>query len=457
MFTSDLKHANPSLQDKLKQLYSLNAKRKIDLSFRPPYMQLLQALGEPHKKLPPVIHVAGTNGKGSIVATLRSILEEQGYKVHAYTSPHLCSFNERIYLAGRHIDDASLEDLIDEAFALNHGQDATFFEITTAMAFAAFSRIPADILLLETGMGGRLDCTNVVERPLATIISAIGLDHVEHLGNTREKIAAEKAGIMKRGVPCVVARQADAEIINALHQYAVALGSEMVLADADWVNELKNGHMHFVFKPVVKTVERILPLANLAGLHQIDNTGAALAALEVIRPFLPVNEDAIVKGLRNVTWAARLQDISIAFPNTGWEIWLDGGHNEDAAHVLAVQAVRWHQTDGKDLHLVLGMMAHKNPAAFVSRLEASITSISYVSIIEEPKSMQATDLKQIVRTPDIPVNAFDDFIPALQAIMKNHRPGRILITGSLYLAGHVLKTMGLPPHTGNQERLNNAT
>jgi len=207
MYQSDVQHPSEQLAQKLFKLYTLNRDKKIDLSFRPPYLDLLEKFGNPHLELPPVIHVTGTNGKGSIIAVMRSILETAGYNVHTYTSPHLIRFNERIVLSGKPIEDEPLEALIDEALELNGDGDLTFFEITTAIAFAAFARNPADICLLEVGMGGRLDCTNVIKAPLATIISPIGIDHAEHLGDTIEKIAAEKAGIMKTGAPCVIAPQ----------------------------------------------------------------------------------------------------------------------------------------------------------------------------------------------------------------------------------------------------------
>lgn len=449
MYASDLKHSSPSLEGKLRRLYGMGRK-KINLTFSEPYMQLLQAFDNPHQKLPPVIHVAGTNGKGSIVATLRSILEAGGYKVHTYTSPHLCKFNERIYLAGQHIGDDFLESLIDEAVELNAGRDVTFFEITTTIAFAAFARTSADIVLLETGLGGRQDCTNVVEQPGATIISSISMDHVEYLGDTIGKIAGEKAGIMKRGVPCIISTQKHEEATQVLKQKAASLDAKLYRAGAEWVSETKEGMLHFVFKPVTPFVEQMLPLPNLKGTHQIANAGAALAALKVIEGRFPVTEEAIKKGLQNIEWPARLQDITPAFGKTlpkGWDVWLDGGHNDDAAQILSTQAQEW-KKDGKHLHLVLGMMNHKDPQTFMRPLEQYLKSVAFVDIPDEPKSHKAQDIKQAV---DIPAEAFDDFTKAVRHITDHNEPGRILIAGSLYLAGHVLKTMDIPPHNGRQE------
>ena len=436
MFVSDLIHRNARLEAKLRQLYALNAAKKIDLSFRAQYLDLLKAFGDPHKKLPPTIHVAGTNGKGSIIATLRSILEAQGYKVHAYTSPHLCAFNERIYLAGKHIDDAALENLIDRALDLNKGKDCTFFEITTAIAFEAFSSTPADILLLETGLGGRLDCTNVIEAPIATIISAIGHDHMEFLGDNLRIIAGEKAGIMKRGVPCVISAQSEQAIgegvMNVFKTKARETHSTLYRAGSEWVSEAESDRLHFVGKFVEWSVDKMLPLPNLLGEHQIENCGAALEALEVIASRLPVSNAAIEQGLQSIDWPARLQNITQNFRSIlppDWKLWLDGGHNESAGIVLSRHVDQWSRHDGKNTHLIVGMMNHKDPAAFIAALKPMVKSIRFTDIPGEPNALKN------------PQN-FPDFKSAINDILtKEPGPARILIAGSLYLAGHVLKSV----------------
>lgn len=464
MFISDTLHPCARLEKKLRSLYSLKRDRTVDLSFRPVFLDLVKAMVK-LERLPPVIHVAGTNGKGSIIATLRSALESAGYKVHAYTSPHLCAFNERIYLAGKYISDEELEILIDKALSLNNGQDATFFEITTAIAFAAFENTPADILLLETGMGGRLDCTNIIEQPLVTIISAIGYDHVEHLGDTLRKIAYEKAGIMKQGVPCIISAQSEEARREGVMEVFETVGREkksaLFRAGAEWFSDIETGHLHFVFRSPDKNVDTILPAPALKGFHQAANCGAALGALEVIADKFPVSEKALREGLQSIQWPARLQDVTRFFDDIippGWEIWLDGGHNESAAAVLSTQVKQWEKEDGKNLHLVLGMMDHKDPDSFLYPLRPLISSLTCVDIAGEPKSFSAASMAQQITPGKWPVFQNADIAQAIKDITARKTPegGRILIAGSLYLAGHVLKTYGQKPDNGSLEARSHA-
>ncbi len=317
------------------------------------------------------------NGKGSTIATLRAILEAAGYKVHAYTSPHLRRFNERVVLAGREISDDQLEDLLDEVTAASAGLSLTFFEITTALTFTAFARQPADIVLLETGLGGRLDCTNVVEKPLATIITAIGFDHQEFLGDTLPQIAAEKAGIMKPGVPCIASPQADAAVNTVFATRAAELGCRLLRGGNEWRSATQDGQM--IFSGGEKQLT--LPLPSLAGPHQIDNAGAALACLQIIKGF-DVSTEAIANGLRHIHWPARLQ--RLPDPAPGWELWLDGAHNENGAHALAAQMMQWQKQDGKKLHLVFGIMQRKDAAAFLKHLIPGAASVTAVGIAGEP-------------------------------------------------------------------------
>ncbi|MEZ5813949.1 MAG: folylpolyglutamate synthase/dihydrofolate synthase family protein [Alphaproteobacteria bacterium] len=401
MYASDLKHPAPALEKKLALLYALSREKKIDLSFRPPYLDLLKKLGNPHTHLPPVIHVAGTNGKGSTIAMLRSILETAGYKVHAYTSPHLIRFNERIVLAGKQIEDGPLETLIDEVLELNAGADITFFEITTAMAFAAFAQTPADICLLETGLGGRLDCTNIIENPLLTVITAIGMDHTEILGNTRAKIAEEKAGIMKPQTPCIIAAQTHKDVMNVFENKAATLG--IALHDPD----------------------RTKTVPALPGPHQKQNAATALKALELIKNKYSVTPRHIETGLQNVDWPARLQEIA---PN----IFLDGGHNANAGQALARQAALW-QKDAKPLSVILGMMQKKDAKNFLKPLLPFIDNLYVVDIENEPQSQSAGELLKIFPRG----RACGNYREALHHIDTAHQ--RTLICGSLYLAGHVLQ------------------
>jgi dihydrofolate synthase/folylpolyglutamate synthase len=453
MYQADLHHPDTALEKKLQRLYELNRIKKIDMGFRQPYLNLLKKFGNPHHTIPPVIHVAGTNGKGSIIALLRSMLEAAGYRVHAYTSPHLCRFNERIYLAGELISNDTLSELIDEAVRLNENQEITFFEITTAMAFAAFARVPADIVLLETGMGGRLDCTNIIEKPLATIISAIGYDHMEHLGNTLCKIAGEKAGIMKKMVPCIIAAQSKAAqqqgIMKLFRDHAKSLDARLLRAGAEWVSMPSENQLRFVFKSEDKTVDMTLPRPALLGLHQIDNAGAALAALEVIAPQFMVPEAARATGLQTVSWPGRMQDITSlvqqALPemHKDWDVWVDGAHNEDGANILSTQIETWKRNDPKPVHLVIGMMAHKDPSTFLEPVLQLADGLTFIDIPNEPKSFKAEELKAKVETfikKNTTVRTSADIHQAIREITKQGPAGRIVIAGSLYLAGHILKT-----------------
>ena len=456
MYQADLHHPDQALEKKLQHLYGLHRTRAIDPGFRPPFLKLLEQLGNPHRALPPVIHVAGTNGKGSIIAILRAILEKAGYKVHAYTSPHLCAFNERIVLAGQPITNETLSSLIDEAVRLNDAAEITFFEITTAMAFAAFARTPADIVLLETGMGGRLDCTNIIEKPLVTIINAIGYDHMEHLGNTLWTIAGEKAGIMKQGVPCVIGAQsalAQKEgVMKLFREHAQSLKVPLVRAGAEWVTIPSKTQLRFVFKFEDRIVDRQLPLPALQGLHQVDNAGAALAALEVITAQIPTTEAARAEGLLAATWPGRLQNITALLGHlsprvpSGWEVWIDGAHNTDGARVLSTQLDTWQQTDPKPAHIVAGMMAHKDPVPFLQIVSSRGASLSFMDIPHEPKSHSAADLKKLADKEGIGpsktgTRTYPDYESAIKSITRTAQSGRIIFTGSLYLIGHILKKL----------------
>ncbi len=411
MYQSDIQHPTPQLQDKLHALYTLNRNKKIDLSFRPPYLELLEKLGNPHLNLPPIIHVAGTNGKGSTIAAMRSIFEQAGYSVHTYTSPHLIRFNERIVLAGKEIEDEPLEALIDEALELNGDGDLTFFEITTAIAFAAFARTPADICLLEVGMGGRLDCTNVITDPIATIISTIGMDHAEHLGDTIEKIAAEKAGIMKENVPCIIAPQIDDTVINVFEQLA----------------KDKSCPLEFV--------QHIVPReSNMIGPHQQQNIATALLAIETVKDALPVQNEHIKNGLKNVKWRARLQKLNPQHFDLDekFDIYLDGGHNAAAGIAIAQQLQQWND---KPIAMILGMMDGKDAKAYIEPMKEHITALYCVNITDEPKSLRNGALQTLIGHGHIE----NDVKAAISTIRNTYPDGAyILISGSLYLAGQVL-------------------
>ncbi len=436
MHPADLKHDKASLHNKLERLYTLSPYKAIDLNFRSPYLNLLQAFGNPHQNLPPTIHVAGTNGKGSIIAMLRAILETAGYSVHTYTSPHLKQFNERIVLAGNQISDTALETLIDEALTLNAGAETTFFEITTAMAFAAFARTPADILLLETGLGGRLDCTNVIESPIATIINTISRDHTEFLGETLPQIASEKAGIMKQNCPCIIGTQTpeaiDQGIMDTFKTHALKTGSPLSLHGSQWsINKNKNSILY-----VSNKEKQTYTSPNLLGIHQINNFATAIKCLETIEDHFPVNHDAIESGSQCINWPARLEKIKNEQLHETNELWLDGGHNDSAGVALSSQAATWDKADNKPLHLILGMKSDKSPEAFLTPLAPHIKSITLVPLEGIGTCLNQSTLTKVTNTLNIPpphqAKTVHEAIANIQNTNSNNI--RILACGSLYLA-----------------------
>lgn len=432
MYNADARHDNDSLQGKLRHLYTLRGGPAIDLTIRPDYYELLRRLGDPHLHLPPVIHVAGTNGKGSTIAILRAMLEAARYKAHVYTSPHLRRFNERIVLAGREIEDAALEALLDEVTAAANGLKLTFFEVTTALAFLAFARVPADITLLETGLGGRLDCTNVAGNKVACVITPIGMDHCEFLGDTLTRIAGEKAGIMARGVPCIIAPQSTAAVDSVFESAAGHDSCVIHPYGKTWRIAERGAEMDFHFG----SVARRLPRPALVGAHQIVNAGVALACLEVIHGF-PVTDAARSEGLRAACWPARLQrlDQDAATEN---EVWVDGGHNGHAAAVLAAQAEAWRQQDRRDLHLILGMMETKDPAAFLMPLSYHLQSMTAVPLSGETPCHDPHKLAAIASGLGVEGSVAADLASAIRKLKQDYPQGRILIAGSLYLAGEAL-------------------
>lgn len=430
MQATDARHPNPTLEAKLARLFTLRGGPVVDLTIRPAYRELLARLGNPHTKLPPVIHVAGTNGKGSVIAFMRAILEAAGHTVHVYTSPHLIKFNERIVLAGQVIDDCALESLLDEVTAANRDLPLTFFEITTAMAFLAFSRVPADVVLLETGLGGRLDSTNAIENPAATVITSIGKDHMEFLGPTIQEIAGEKAGIMKRAVPCVIAPQTHPDSEPALTRCARELSVPIQRFGHEWQCGSDGSRMNFRYG----TDSYDLPLPVLTGAHQIWNAGTALAALMTIRARFPVTAKSMAEGLRTAVWPGRLQKIHDSALPAGWELWIDGGHNEDAAQVLAAQTDSWARQDGKPLHLIIGMMRRKDVASFLAPLSPHAASIYGVPVAPgDPLAHDRESFMAALAGTGLKVRWEDTAIRAVDDIVGSGAPGRILITGSLYL------------------------
>lgn len=384
-----------------------------------------------------MVHVAGTNGKGSVVAFMRAILEAAGLTVHVYTSPHLVRFNERIRVAGRIIDDEALEAVLADCEAANAGDPVTFFEITTAAAFLAFARTPADVTLLETGLGGRLDATNVVPRPAATVITSISIDHQDFLGATIDKIAFEKAGILKPGVPAFIAHQRR-KATRVIADRAAAVGADLLHEGRDWTILKSGSSLRYR-----GAAERALPLPALVGTHQFRNAAQAVAVLERLSG-LDIPDAAFAEGLRSVDWPARLQHLNrgplVDLLPAGWELWLDGGHNTSAAETIAAQAHAWRD---RPLLVVMGMLKTKDPVAFLKILAPRIAALAAVAIPGEDASREAADIAGTARLWGVPAEAAASVEAAVAALAASDAgPARILICGSLYLAGSVLRDNG---------------
>jgi dihydrofolate synthase/folylpolyglutamate synthase len=427
-------NASPNSATILERLTGLHPKA-IDLSLGR-IERLLDRLGRPQEHLPPVLHVAGTNGKGSLIAFLRAILEAAGYQVHVYTSPHLVRFTERIVVAGREIGDAGLSEILEECEAVNAGAPITFFEITTAAAFLAFARTHADATLLETGLGGRLDATNVVHAPALVALTPISLDHQSYLGPTVGEIASEKAGILKPGVACVCAAQ-PTEAARVIRARASLIGAPLFEERRDWrVEPEADGRLTFQEGGAALR----LPAPALAGTHQYQNAGLAVACVRRLAHLFAVDADAIGRGLCGVKWPARLQRLeggrlSALIPED-WELWLDGGHNRAAASVLARHLVEWRD---RPVHLVFGMLRAKDAQAFLAKLAPGIDRVVTVSVPGEPTSLDAEETAAIASRQGIQAVAAKDVGEALKILARTRNvPARILICGSLYLAGAVL-------------------
>ncbi|MFC4350594.1 bifunctional folylpolyglutamate synthase/dihydrofolate synthase [Fodinicurvata halophila] len=401
--------------------------------------RLLAALDHPERQLPPVVHVAGTNGKGSVLAMLRAMLEAAERRVHVYTSPHLARFHERIRLSGELISEPELLALLEECEQANGETPITFFEITTAAAFLAFARQPADVLLLEVGLGGRLDATNVIDTPELTIITPVSMDHMQYLGDSLEAIAREKAGILKPGVPAVIGLQ-QPEALEVIERRALEVGAPLIVQSRDF-------HVQETGEVMVFRMGDELshwPRPSLPGPHQVENAGMALAAARGLATFLP-EDAAVASGLRRASWGARLQHLQEGpLPRTlpaDWELWLDGGHNAAAGAALARALTDW-PGDGREkpLDLVYGMLNSKTAEAFLAPLAPLTRRLRAVEIPGEPNSLSADAAAGHARSCGFEAAPAETVQEALQALVQAaDRPGRILICGSLYLAGAVLR------------------
>ncbi len=418
----------------LARLLDLHPKA-IDLSLGR-MTRLLDALGNPEGAMPPVIHVAGTNGKGSVVAYLEAMLRAAGYRVNSYISPHLVRFAERIRLDGAPIAEEALRASLARCEAVNGGAPITFFEITTAAAFHAFRLKPADALLLEVGLGGRLDATNVIARPALTAITPVSIDHTHYLGETLPLIAAEKAGILKPGVTGVIGRQAP-EADAVIESIAGQVGAPLLRLGREWSFEREPAHL-----PVRDTQGAgRYPRPGLAGAHQVENAALAVVCARNL-PGFAVGEGAIGRGLTQARWPGRLQRVPWPGLAGAWEFWLDGGHNAAAARALARTAEGWRD---RPLDLVVGMLDTRPPADFLRPLAPLARRLVAVPIPDQAASARAEDICAAAGSVGVAADAAPNVAEAVARLTgEPAEPGRILVCGSLYLAGHVLATAGVP-------------
>lgn len=421
--------------------------------------RLLADLGQPQAMLPPVVHVAGTNGKGSVIAFLRAMLAAAGLRVHVYTSPHLVRFNERIVVAGQEITEAELVAVLAECEAVNAGRPITVFEITTAAALLAFARSDADVTLLETGLGGRFDATNVISRPALTVLTPISLDHQSFLGDSVAAIAGEKAGILKPGVSAVLAAQ-PAEARAVIRHRAAVLRAPVVEEGIDWMAGVDGqGRLTFAYAGGIMTLER----PALAGAHQRSNAAQAVAAMRQLEAVLPprrkvqpsggtsdgatgvFDRRTLARGLAGAHWPARLQRLTGArlagLLPLGWELWLDGGHNPGAAAVLSDHLTGW---DDRPVYLVFGMLRSKEAGSFLARLKPCVAGLCAVAIPGGEASLTAEEAAQLAGHCGIDATPQESVTAALRhlAATSSGAPARVLICGSLYLAGAVLAENG---------------
>ncbi|MCV6586739.1 MAG: bifunctional folylpolyglutamate synthase/dihydrofolate synthase [Marinibacterium sp.] len=395
--------------------------------------RLLAALDDPQRRMPPVIHVAGTNGKGSTQAMIRAGLEGAGQRVHAYTSPHLARFHERIRLAGELISEDDLTALLDRCYAANDGQDITYFEITTSAALLAFAQTPADYTLLEVGLGGRLDATNVIDDPVMTVITPVSIDHQQFLGDTLPEIAGEKAGIIKRGVPCVVGAQDDAAL-EVIEARAARLGAPLFVQGQHWHVREEAGRL--IYEDETGLLD--LPRPALLGRHQVQNAGMALAVLR----HLGFGDAAFEAAMTRAEWPARMQRLRhgpLVDQAAGADLWLDGGHNPAAGDALA-DVLR--VLPARPTHLICGMLNTKDVGGYLRPLAGVADSLTAVSIPGEANTLPAADTAAAAARAGLAASSADSVRDALAAILSKTPDARVLICGSLYLAGQVLRENG---------------
>jgi dihydrofolate synthase/folylpolyglutamate synthase len=429
----------------LARLTALHPKR-IDLSLGR-IERLLAALGHPERKLPPVIHVAGTNGKGSTVAFLRAILEAAGLRAHVYTSPHLVRFNERFRLGGTGlVSDSELAAVMEECERANEGHAITVFEITTAAGLLLFSRHPADVLVMEVGLGGRLDATNVIPEALATVITRVSIDHTDFLGDTLEKIAAEKAGILKRNTPGIVAAQ-HRDALSVIERQAARLAAPLRIAGEDFTATEERGRL--VYQDDAGLLD--LPAPRLYGRHQYENAGLAIAALRAVIDTFKIPPAAFEAGMTRAEWPARMNRLSqgrlVELAPEGSEVWLDGGHNPDGGRAIAAALADLEERVPRPVVMIAGMLASKDCDGFLRNFTGLARRLIAVPVSESQKSVPADELAARARDIGLPATSRVTLAEAFDVVRKLDLdpPPRILITGSLYLAGEVLRENGTLP------------
>lgn len=395
--------------------------------------RLLAALGHPERRLPPVVHVAGTNGKGSTVAMIRAGLEAAGKTVHVYTSPHLVRFHERIRLSGTLIPESTLAEVLELCEQANGDSPITYFEITTCAALLAFAETPADYTLLEVGLGGRLDATNVVDAPVATVITPVSMDHEQYLGSTLTAIAGEKSGILKRGAPCIVSRQQEAAL-EVVEQRAARTGSPLVVQGQDW--HVAQEHGRLVYQDDTGLLD--LPMPALRGRHQFDNAGAALTVLRR----LGVGEAACEAAMTQVVWPARMQRLTkgaLTDQAPEAELWLDGGHNPAAGLALAGLL---DDLPPRPTSLIVGMMNTKDGSGFLAPLTGCADAVFTVPVPGEANGLDPSDLATTARSLGMTAEDCPSVEIALARAIQDQPRARMVICGSLYLAGSVLRDNG---------------
>jgi dihydrofolate synthase / folylpolyglutamate synthase len=412
--------------------------RKIDLSLGR-LETLLAHLGNPHLHLPPTLHVAGTNGKGSTIAFARALLEAMGHKVHVYTSPHLVRFHERIRLAGTLVDEERLVDALNLCERVNDGAPITLFEMITAAAFVLFHATPADVLLLEVGLGGRFDATNVIKAPRASVITPISYDHMEFLGTKITQIAYEKAGILKPAIPAFIGAQDD-EALDEITRVAHEVNAPLSIYGQDFTAYSEHGR--FVFQDERGLLD--LPLPALAGVHQFDNAALALAAVRGVFP--DISESACTQAMGDVTWAGRMQHLArgplVALAPDGADVWLDGGHNEAGGHVLAQALAALNERAPRPLVLICGSLTTKDTAAFLRPLLALSDHLIAIPIHGEHAGRTPAEITAMARAMNFAhAHECSDLRDAMtfSRTLCGQRSPRLMIAGSLYLAGEALR------------------